>query len=84
MTVFNVQDGYSDGLFIARSDKAFVRDFLAQMEAANKRAKEQGKPTQSPENFQIRLLGTYDDEKTTINVLKPFEIVPMVVENPTT
>lgn len=80
MTIFNVQDGYSDGLFIARSEKSFVRDFLTQMDASNKKATELGRPTQKPENFQVRLLGLYDDEATKIELKEPYEIVPMVVE----
>ena len=73
-TIFDKVDGSASQLVLGRSDARIARDFVRMVRAREKDIANNGGSVPSLNDFEIRHIGTFDDERC---VLMPTE--PVVV-----
>ena len=80
LTVYNRKNGYSDGIFISRSEHEFTTEFIIHILDMNKNLREQKKPQIKLDDYQIKIIGNYDDEKCKLLPFVENIDVPMILD----
>lgn len=74
-TVFNRLDHIADQVMVSRSESRFVREFVAGIDNRNKELQSRNYPTIDINEYEIRRVGTFNDETTELVPCSPV-VVP--------